>query len=98
KRILVDGEWALDVTPKEYLGHLRTAARDPEAHRVVHVEKDGRLRLGFFVANRVPPDRLGKNSKPYLWIVYLVDYGTIGTGFQTMGIDEIHWPKVVRWL
>jgi hypothetical protein len=48
--------------------------------------------------NEIPTSRLGGEAKPFLWVVYNADYGTIVTGYQASGLDTINMPGTTRWL
>jgi len=98
KRVLVEQDWADDVTPVEYLDHLRSVIDDPALRKAVYLSKDKRLFVGLLAPNRIPEARLGKNHSALLWVVYSADYGTIVTGYQVRGIEEITLPKDARWL
>ncbi|MBI4318674.1 MAG: hypothetical protein HY675_09305 [Chloroflexi bacterium] len=98
KRALVEHDWAEDVTPKEYVDHLRAVTNDPALRKAVYVRRDKRLFMGLLAPNKIPVALLGRNQSAFLWIVYSADYGTIVTGYQVRGIEEITLPKDVRWL
>lgn len=98
KRVLVERQWVDNVTPDEYVAHLRTAVLDAEARKVIYIGKDGRLYAGFLAINKLPAKLLADGSQDFVWVVYAADYGTIVTGYQVSGLEKINLPPDVRWL
>ena len=98
KRVLAEEQWARDVTADEYVAHLHNVAGDPDLQVAVYVGKDRRLCLGLFAPNRIPRSRLGPRAEPFIWALYLADYGTMASGYQVSGIESITLPEDVRWL
>jgi len=98
KRVLINRQWTGDVTPAEFVDHLHFAFLEQSAKRAVYVGHDQRTYFSVLAPNTIPSDRLGSDSQPFLWVVYTADYGTIVTGYQVPGIEEITLPAKVRWL
>lgn len=98
KRILVEQQWASGTTATEYLNDLRVALQHPSGRVAVYQMDDGRRVLAVLAPNEIPTSRLGGEAKPFLWVVYNADYGTIVTGYQASGLDTINMPGTTRWL
>ena len=80
KRVLVEKQWADDVTVDEYLAHLHGVVRQPDLRVAVYRGRDRRVFLGLLSPNRIPNNRLGERYAAFLWVVYAADYGKIVTG------------------
>ncbi|MCL4518144.1 MAG: hypothetical protein M1587_03000, partial [Thaumarchaeota archaeon] len=98
KRVLLEEQWSGSTTPDQYLDDLHGAIRDPDLRRVVYRGKDGIVNVGFLAPNKLLPEKLGKNSRPYIWVIYAADHGTIRSGYQVSGVEAISLPEKARWL
>ena len=98
KRVLVERQWGRETTPDQYLSDLRSVLDDPDLGKAVYQNKDGRILLGLLGQNRVPRERLGDSSEPFIWVLYSADYGTIVSGYQVSGMNRVTLPKDVHWL
>jgi len=98
KRVLLEGQWAEGTTAEQYLTDLKSVINAPDLQKAVYRSKDGQIVLGLLGRNRLPPERMGKNPKQFLWVIYSTDYGTITSGYQVSGIEWIRVPEGVRWM
>jgi hypothetical protein len=96
QHVIIDQQWAPDVTMETYLHDLQNAAK-AAIHLLVYTAPRGPV-AGVFAPNTIPSDRLGPEALPYIYVVYGATYGTIVTGHQASGLASITLPRVVTWL
>ncbi len=97
RRVLIDRQWANGTTVDEYVSDLRYAASDPDARIVIYDRGQGPI-AGAFSPNRVPVNRVGTMSLPWLYVVYSADRSSIVTGYQVSGLDVISVSGNPLWL
>jgi len=98
KLVLSDNHWSEHTTAEQYFTDLKTVIWSPGLRRAVYRSIDDQVVLGLFGKHNLPTKRLGKTPKRFLWVVYSTDYGTITTGYQVSGIDEVNVPESARWI
>lgn len=99
KRVAIERQWAVGTTPQQYVDDLRLAVRFPRARLAVYERRGG------FVAAMVTPTgailtaaRRGDDALPILLVVFSADRGTLISGYQASGLDELAIPEEARWL
>ncbi len=97
RRVLVDGQWAEGTDEHEYVSDLRSAVGDSSA-RIVVYERQGGSIAGILAPNAVPAERRGPRALPWIYVVYSADRGTIVSGYQASGLQEIDIPASAVWL
>jgi hypothetical protein len=97
QRVLTDAQWIDGTTEDTYLSDLRRAIRDPAARLVVYTRRGGHM-AGVVAPNHMPAARRGSRARPYLYVVYSADRGTIVSGYQATDLDRIDIPQGALWL
>ncbi|MDF3042169.1 MAG: hypothetical protein K0Q71_4875 [Thermomicrobiales bacterium] len=99
RRVVLVKMWSTETSPEDYVQDLRRAARAKNARLVIYARRGGSI-AGIFAPTEfaVPAVRLGPESLPELFGVYSADRGTIVSGYQTLGQQELAIPSNAQWL
>ncbi|HZS02749.1 MAG TPA: hypothetical protein VFE37_28815 [Chloroflexota bacterium] len=99
QRVIADRQWAVGTTEQQYLGTLRRAVRSASARLLMYERRGGILAAALARTRQaVPPRQRGARFLPWLYVVYSADRGTIISGYQASGLEELNIPGNARWL
>lgn len=97
KRIVGDREWAPGTTAERFVADLHDAVRSPSARIVLYRRRGGSV-AAVIAPNHIPRARLGADARPYVFVVFAADRGTIITGYQTSFAVPPNVPEDALWL
>lgn len=89
KRIYYDQQWPQGTTTERFIADLRLAIRHPDVH-VWTYEYFGEPCVGLLAPSHI---RETPGAKPYIFVVYSAQHGTLTTGYQASGPETIFNEK-----
>ena len=99
KRVVQEEQWTPGTTAHEYLDHIKSAIRHPQAQILVY-ERSGDLVAATIMptADIVPADRQGVNVEHNLLVVYSARHGSVLSGYMFSALEKLNLPERIRWL
>ncbi len=85
KRIYFDGQWSIGTTAEQFEADLHQSVQHP-AVQIWTYRRLGEHYVGFLAPSHVHD---APHLKPFIFVAYSADYGTITTGFQASGANTI---------
>lgn len=100
RRVIGDEQWAIGTTADAYVGSLRRAIRDPNAHLALYRQWGMRdMAVAIAPTHRVlEPEQLGPDAEANILVVYNATRGILTSGYQFSMMDAVHIPGDALWL
>jgi hypothetical protein len=99
RRVIVTEQWAAGTTAEQFVGDLRSAARDNSAALVLYLRRGGAVAGVLILTDRVVSlQGRGRRSLPELFVAYSADRGIIVTGYQVSSRESLAIPGDAVWL